>query len=252
MEGNPAPPYAQSGLIYPVSDVLSASTAGNLIPKFLKDGQYQGTSYGIPFTTSTRAMYYNKKIFAAAGISAPPKTWAELQSDAAKIKARGSVGYGMPLGSEEAQAELLLWFLGNGGGYLSAQGTYEINSPQNVATLNYISSIPAELEQAAMVDGSSRLGALFRITLPLAMPGVVTALIFTFIAAWNEFISALTLTTSNADYPLTVRLDSFIGQYKVDWQHLFGASVVATIPVFILFALIEGRVVGGLTAGSVK
>jgi multiple sugar transport system permease protein len=116
----------------------------------------------------------------------------------------------------------------------------------------YISSIPAELEQAAMVDGSSRLGALFRITLPLAMPGVVTALIFTFIAAWNEFISALTLTTSTGDYPLTVRLDSFIGQYTVDWQHLFGASVVATIPVFILFALIEGRVVGGLTAGSVK
>ncbi len=116
----------------------------------------------------------------------------------------------------------------------------------------YIGSIPVELEQAAMVDGSTRLGALFRVTLPLAMPGVVTALIFTFIAAWNEFISALTLTTSSGDYPLTVRLDSFIGQYTVDWQHLFGASVVATIPVFILFALIEGRVVGGLTAGSVK
>ena len=116
----------------------------------------------------------------------------------------------------------------------------------------YISSIPVELEQAAMVDGSTRLGALFRVTLPLAMPGVVTALIFTFIAAWNEFISALALTTNGSDYPLTVRLDSFIGQYSVDWQHLFGASVVATIPVFILFALIEGRVVGGLTAGSVK
>jgi multiple sugar transport system permease protein len=116
----------------------------------------------------------------------------------------------------------------------------------------YIGSIPVELEEAAMVDGSTRLGALFRVTLPLAMPGVVTALIFTFIAAWNEFISALTLTTSTSDYPLTVRLDSFIGQYTVDWQHLFGASVVATIPVFILFALIEGRVVGGLTAGSIK
>src|SRR6266704_5906898 len=62
----------------------------------------------------------------------------------------------------------------------------------------YISSIPAELEQAAMVDGSTRLGALFRVTLPLAMPGVVTALIFTFIAAWNEFISALTLTTNGS------------------------------------------------------
>lgn len=116
----------------------------------------------------------------------------------------------------------------------------------------YIGSIPVELEEAAMVDGSTRIGALFRVTLPLAMPGVVTALIFTFIAAWNEFISALTLTTSTSDYPLTVRLDSFIGQYTVDWQHLFGASVVATIPVFILFALIEGRVVSGLTAGSIK
>jgi multiple sugar transport system permease protein len=116
----------------------------------------------------------------------------------------------------------------------------------------YVGSIPVELEEAAMVDGSSRLGAMLRVTLPLAAPGLVTALIFTFIAAWNEFIVALTLTTGSADMPLTVRLDSFIGQYTVDWQHLFGASVVATIPVVILFALIERRVVGGLTAGSVK
>ena len=116
----------------------------------------------------------------------------------------------------------------------------------------YFSSIPVELEEASMIDGSSRLGAMARITLPLAAPGIVTALIFTFIAAWNEFIVALTLTTGSADMPLTVRLDSFIGQYTVDWQHLFGASVVATIPVVILFALIERRVVGGLTAGSVK
>jgi multiple sugar transport system permease protein len=116
----------------------------------------------------------------------------------------------------------------------------------------YVGSIPVELEEAAMVDGASRLRAMFRVTLPLAMPGLVTALIFTFIAAWNEFIVALTLTTGSSVMPLTVRLDSFIGQYTVDWQHLFGASVVATIPVLILFALIERRVVGGLTAGSVK
>jgi multiple sugar transport system permease protein len=116
----------------------------------------------------------------------------------------------------------------------------------------YFGSIPVEIEEAAMVDGSSRLGTLFRVTFPLALPGVVTALIFTFIAAWNEFIAALTLTTSNNVTPMTVRLDMFIGQYTVDWQHLFGASVVATIPVLILFALIERRVVGGLTTGSVK
>jgi multiple sugar transport system permease protein len=116
----------------------------------------------------------------------------------------------------------------------------------------YFSSIPVEIEEAAMVDGSSRLGTLRQVTLPLALPGVVTALIFTFIAGWNEFIAALTLTTSSGATPLTVRLDMFIGQYTVDWQHLFGASVVATIPVLILFALIERRVVSGLTAGSLK
>ena len=156
MEGNPAPPYAQSGLIYPVSDVLSADVVSNLIPKFLKDGQYQGTNYGIPFTTSTRAMYYNKKIFAAAGISAPPKTWADLQSDAAKIKAKGSIGYGMPLGSEEAQAELLLWFLGNGGGYLSSQGKYDINSPQNIATLSFMKQLAASGDTQPNPGGTDR------------------------------------------------------------------------------------------------
>ncbi len=116
----------------------------------------------------------------------------------------------------------------------------------------YFGSIPRELEEAAFIDGNGRFGALFRITLPLAMPGVITALIFTFIAAWNEFVVALTLTTTPEKQPLTVALNSFIGQYQVDWQNLFAGSVIATIPVIILFALIERKVVGGLTAGSIK
>ena len=143
LEGNPAPPYAQSGLIYKVSDVLSPSTISNLIPKFLNDGAYQGTDYGIPFTTSTRALYYNKKIFAAAGIASAPATWAELQADAAKIKAKGYIGYGLPLGSEEAQAELLLWFLGNGGSYVDGSGKYVINSSANIATLTFLKQLAA-------------------------------------------------------------------------------------------------------------
>ncbi len=118
----------------------------------------------------------------------------------------------------------------------------------------YFSSIPVELEEAAMIDGCSRLGALARVTLPLSAPGIVTALIFTFIAAWNEFIVALTLSLGlpSNHQPLTVAIDSYIGQYSVDWGHLFAASVIATIPVIILFAVIEGRVVSGLTAGSIK
>ncbi|MHA6760869.1 carbohydrate ABC transporter permease [Streptacidiphilus sp. PAMC 29251] len=116
----------------------------------------------------------------------------------------------------------------------------------------YFSAIPKEIEEAAIVDGCSRVGAMFRVIIPLAMPGLVTALIFTFIAAWNEFVVALTLTTSVNHQPLTVKTSTYIGQYSTDWQHLFASSVIATIPVIILFALIEGKVVSGLTAGSVK
>src|SRR6185503_17521217 len=88
----------------------------------------------------------------------------------------------------------------------------------------YFSSIPAELEEAAMVDGASRFGALRRITLPLAMPGIVTALIFTFIGAWNELLVALTFTSgiqSAGQQPLTVSINNYIGQYSIDWGHVF-------------------------------
>jgi multiple sugar transport system substrate-binding protein len=156
LEGNPAPPYAQSGLIYPTSDILSQSTISNLIPKFLKDTEYQGTAYGVPFTTSTRAMYYNKKIFAAAGISSPPKTWAELQTDAAKIKAKGYIGYGMPLGSEEAQAELLLWFLGADGGYVDSSGKYTINSAANISALTFMKGLAAAGDTQPNPGGTDR------------------------------------------------------------------------------------------------
>jgi multiple sugar transport system permease protein len=118
----------------------------------------------------------------------------------------------------------------------------------------YFASIPVELEEAAMIDGCSRPAALMRITLPLALPGIVTALIFTFIAAWNEFMVALTFTLGEQAnrQPLTVAINNYIGQYSIDWGHLFAGAVIATLPVIALFAMIEGRVVSGLTAGSVK
>jgi multiple sugar transport system permease protein len=118
----------------------------------------------------------------------------------------------------------------------------------------FFSSIPVELEEASMVDGLGRVGALLRITLPLAAPGIVTALIFTFISAWNEFLVALTLSLGEqtSQQPLTVAINQYIGEYSVDWGHLFAAGLVATVPVIILFAFIERRVVGGLTAGGVK
>lgn len=116
----------------------------------------------------------------------------------------------------------------------------------------YFSTIPEDLEEAALIDGCSRFGAMWRITLPLAMPGIVTAVIFTFISAWNEFVIALTLTSTPEREPLTVGITSFIGQYEVQWQYLFSASLIAIVPVVVLFIGIERWLVGGLTAGSIK
>ncbi|MFM6842125.1 MAG: carbohydrate ABC transporter permease, partial [Candidatus Planktophila sp.] len=117
---------------------------------------------------------------------------------------------------------------------------------------SFFASIPKEVEEAAWIDGCSRFTTLTKIVLPLALPGLVTAFIFTFIAAWNEFVIALTLTSSPEHEPLTVGLTALIGQYQVQWNYLFAGSLIAIVPVVILFALIEKWLVGGLTAGSVK
>ena len=88
--------------------------------------------------------------------------------------------------------------------------------------------------------------------LPLTLPGLVTAVIFTFIAAWNEYVVALTLIQDDARKPLTVGINSYVTGYQQNWDQLFAASLVAIVPVVILFAAIEKHLVGGLTAGAVK
>jgi multiple sugar transport system permease protein len=116
----------------------------------------------------------------------------------------------------------------------------------------FFASIPLEVEEAAALDGASRLQVLRRVMLPLTLPGLVTATIFSFIAAWNEYVVALTLMIDDDKKPLTVGMRAYITGYEQHWDQLFAASVVAVVPVVILFALIERHLVGGLTAGSVK
>jgi multiple sugar transport system permease protein len=116
----------------------------------------------------------------------------------------------------------------------------------------FFASIPKEVEEAASLDGCSRFGTLRRIMLPLTLPGIVTAVIFTFIAAWNEYVVALTLMLDESKKPLTVGITSYVTGYEQHWDQLFAASIIAIVPVVILFAVIEKHLVGGLTAGSVK
>jgi multiple sugar transport system permease protein len=116
----------------------------------------------------------------------------------------------------------------------------------------FFASIPREIEEAAAVDGCGRLRTLAGIVLPLSLPGIVTAAIFAFIAAWNEYIVALTLMTDPAMKPLTVGITTYVTAYVQHWNSLFAASILAIVPVVVLFALIERYLVGGLTAGSLK
>jgi multiple sugar transport system permease protein len=116
----------------------------------------------------------------------------------------------------------------------------------------FFSSIPRDIEEAAYLDGCGRVSTLRHVMLPLTRPGLVTATIFTFIAAWNEYVVALTLMQDDAKKPLTVGISSYVTGYEQHWDELFAASIIAIVPVVILFAFIEKHLVGGLTAGSVK
>ncbi|MDQ1006631.1 ABC-type glycerol-3-phosphate transport system substrate-binding protein [Streptomyces sp. V4I23] len=129
-------------LLYKADEVLSEKTRANLIDSFAKAGEVDGTQYGIPFVSSARALFYNKDVFAKAGITEAPTTWDEVKSAAEKIKAKapGVTPYALPLGPEEAQGESLIWELGNGGGYTDADGTYTLDSKANVEAFSWLKS----------------------------------------------------------------------------------------------------------------
>ncbi|QQS02457.1 MAG: carbohydrate ABC transporter permease [Austwickia sp.] len=116
----------------------------------------------------------------------------------------------------------------------------------------FFSAIPAEVEEAARLDGCGRVATLMRVMLPLTLPGAVTATIFTFIAAWNEYVVALTLMIDDSKKPLTVGMRAYVTGYVQHWDQFFAAAVIAIVPVVILFALIERHLVSGMTAGAVK
>ena len=126
--------------------------------------------------------------------------------------------------------------------------------PFTVWTLSgFLLGIPRELEEAAMVDGSSRLGAFFRILLPLTAPGLVATAMFAFIQAWNEFLVAYVFLTSDEKQTITVWLAGFTGSARgTDFGALMAASTLTAIPVIVFFLLIQRRIAFGLTAGAVR
>ena len=112
--------------------------------------------------------------------------------------------------------------------------------------------ISAEMEQAATIDGCTRVQSMMKVLLPVAAPGIVTTLIFIFINAWNEYTVALCLISTDTLKPLTVGINTFNGYNMIEWQYLFAASIFAIVPVVILFMCIEKNLVSGLASGGVK
>jgi multiple sugar transport system permease protein len=118
---------------------------------------------------------------------------------------------------------------------------------------NFFGQIPLELEEAAEVDGCSPMQAFLRIILPLAAPGLATAAILVFIAAWNEFLFAVTFTRTNDLRTVPVGIASFTGiRDEVPWGEVSAAAVIVTLPLIILTIIFQKRIVQGLTAGAVK
>lgn len=118
---------------------------------------------------------------------------------------------------------------------------------------SYFATIPKELEEAAWIDGASRTQALTRVFLPMATPAMAVTGIFVFVYSWNEFVLALTLLRSPENYTLPLRVFSLVGgAYRVDWDFVMAAALLATLPAAILFAWLQRYLVGGLSLGAVK
>ena len=118
--------------------------------------------------------------------------------------------------------------------------------------IGFFRSIPREIDEAARMDGASVLQAFVRVILPLARPGLVAVALFTFLIAWNSYVWALVLTTDSSMYVLSVGIANMVGEYRVQWNELMAAAVIAAVPVMILYSLLERHLVDAITAGAVK
>lgn len=116
----------------------------------------------------------------------------------------------------------------------------------------YFLTVPRELESASMLDGSTQFGAFRNVVLPLVMPGLVTVAAFSFLMAWGEFIFALSLNLNESIQPITVALNSFVGQYGTEWNKMMAVATTIALPIVIIFIALQRFIVSGITSGATK
>ena len=118
--------------------------------------------------------------------------------------------------------------------------------------IGFFRSIPRDIDEAAKIDGASDLQTFFLVILPLARPGLVAVALFTFLIAWNSYLWALVLTTDASMHVLSVGVANMVGEYRVQWNELMAAAVIAAVPVMLLFSFLEKHLVNAITSGAVK
>jgi len=125
--------------------------------------------------------------------------------------------------------------------------------PYAVIMMNgYLDTIPKDFDEAATIDGCGPLGVLFRVLLPVALPGIISTAVYTFLLSWNEFLFALALTRSVEMRTVPVGISMMVGEFGLKWDEMMAFSVIGSLPVLILFMLVQRFVVSGLSAGGIK
>jgi len=209
--------YARDGLLYTADEVLSPQTRADFLPSFAQGGEFRGTLYGFPILASARAFFYNKPLLAKAGVAAPPRTWSELVAAATKVRdsAPGLIGYALPLGPEEAQAEWSIWMWNNGGDWKTAD-RWTINSDKNVQTLQFLADLANRHRVTQVNPGkTNRTDGAFQ----LFKDGKVGMVIgFSPLAAQldaeGKVEYGVTAMPTNADAPVTLGVEDYLMAFK--------------------------------------
>ncbi|MFD6971077.1 extracellular solute-binding protein [Streptomyces sp. NPDC059949] len=131
--------FAAQGELYSAEELLSVGAEANFLQPLAEAGTVNSRLYGLPFVASSRLLFYNRALFAKAGVKEPPKTWSDLRAAAKALKDKGvKYPYALPLGPEEAHAEALIWEVSNGGGYADNSGNYSLDSEKNIRTWQWV------------------------------------------------------------------------------------------------------------------
>jgi multiple sugar transport system permease protein len=121
-----------------------------------------------------------------------------------------------------------------------------------IMTTAYLNTLPRELDESVKVDGGNSWTALWRILVPISVPGLVAVGVYTFMISWNEYLFALTLTRTDDMRTVPIGIQLLMGQHSYEWNQMMAMSILGSIPVLVLFLLFQRRFIGGLTSGAVK